>query len=244
MRKAPLVLALTLSLALAGAPAAVARACPSSSWFAGTTNICSGVLDYHDYVYDDYGADTGAALTATTGDLSPSAGDQRYPKGEENTADLVELKLWIAGRRLHVWARLNTLYDARSTILALAVGRPGSRGGRWPGLDVSSNGWEHVYELRRGNPRTNVIAGAFAIPRGRVWRVQAVTAQSSGTVMNVAFRGPNELACYGFTASDTPQNLSDLGAWFEDEQAAALRSGDISRFAYRVKVADLRARST
>src|SRR5205085_2962274 len=35
-------------------------------------------------------------------------------------------------------------------------------------------------------------------------------------------------------------DLSDIGSWFEDDQAAALQSGDISRFGYTVGVADLR----
>lgn len=220
-------------------------ACTGRSWFAGTTDICRGALLYRDYVYDDYGADTGASLTATTGDLAPSAGDQHYPAKQENTADLVALKLWISGRRLHVWAKLNTLYDRRSTVLAVAIGRPASRGGRWPGLDVSSRGWSRILELRRGNPATNVIAGSEPVPHGKVWRVQAVTAQSNGTVMNVAFRGPSEQARFGGTAvGQSGGALSDVGAWFEDRQAAALRSGNISRFGYTVPVSLLRSHRT
>jgi pimeloyl-ACP methyl ester carboxylesterase len=242
--------AVALALALAGIASATAAArpvraklpsaCRSSSWFAGTTDVCRGKLIYRDYVYDDYGADTGAALTATTAGLSPSAGDQKYPSGEENTADLVKLRIWIKGRRLHIWGLLNTLYHRRSTILAVAIGHRGARGGRWPGLDVSSRGWSKVFKLRRGNPKTNVIKGAFRIPRGRVWRVQAVTAQSNGTVMNVAFRGPNEQATFGGAAAERVGSLSDAGSWFENEQAAALHSGDISRFGYTIRVSTLR----
>jgi hypothetical protein len=40
--------------------------------------------------------------------------------------------------------------------------------------------------------------------------------------MNVAFRGTTE-----------------TGSWFEDQQAAALQSGDISQFGYTVEVAKL-----
>jgi pimeloyl-ACP methyl ester carboxylesterase len=215
--------------------------CPGSSWFAGTTDICSGVLHYRDYVYDDYGADTGAALTKSTGDLSPSAGDQAYPVGQANTADLVALKLWAAGGRLHISALVNTLFNSSSTIVAVALDTRGgaSPGGKWPGLDVSSSGWNHVYELRRGDPATNTFTASEPLPAGARWRVQAVTAQANGTVMNVAFRGPNEQARFGGTAINNASSLSDVGSWFEDQQAAALRSGDISRFGYTVNVADL-----
>ena len=215
--------------------------CAGSSWFAGTTDICRGVLDYRDYVYDDYGADTGGVLTKTTGDLSPSAGDQTYPAGQANTADLVGLKLWVAHRRLHISALVNTLYKSSSTIVAVALDTRGgaSPGGRWPGLDVSSSGWDHVYELRRGDPAANTFTATEPLPAGTRWRVQAVTAQSDGTVMNVAFRGPDEQARFGGTAIQDASGLSDVGSWFEDQQAAALHSGDISRFGYTVNVADL-----
>ncbi len=90
-------------------------------------------------------------------------------------------------------------------------------------------------------PRTNVIQGSEPIPSGRVWRVQAVTAKSDGTVMNVAFRGAREQARFGGTLlTQAGSSLSDAGAWFEDDQAAALAKGDIGRFGYTVRVATLR----
>jgi len=70
--------------------------CNEQSWFAGVTEICNGVLVYRDYVYDDYGADTGLLSPSpallnmasragqqgnpqanTPGLLSPTAGDSR-----------------------------------------------------------------------------------------------------------------------------------------------------------------------
>jgi dienelactone hydrolase len=59
--------------------------------------------------------------------------------------------------------------------------------------------------------------------------------------MNVAFRGVDELAQYnaGYT-NPSPYPPSGRGAWFEDNQAAALKSGDISAFGYTVSTSDLR----
>ncbi|MEL0028871.1 MAG: hypothetical protein VW625_09470, partial [Perlucidibaca sp.] len=83
-------------------------ACARSSWVAGTTELCRGALVYRDYLYDDYGADTGlispdpallnlgnraghlgSPIANTPSLLAPTAGDKRYPAGLENTADLV-----------------------------------------------------------------------------------------------------------------------------------------------------------
>src|SRR4051794_33828550 len=69
----------------AGAPAACSIA--PASWVGGTTNLCHGTVVYNDYVYDDYGADTGAiATTSNSAGLAPTSGDQSYPSGLMNTA--------------------------------------------------------------------------------------------------------------------------------------------------------------
>ena len=90
------------------------------------------------------------------------------------------------------------------------------------------------------------------MPKGKRWRVQAVTASAaSGQVMNVAFRGADERSRFGESAS-TPGTA--VGAWFEDEQATALATGDISQFGktisrsrvvkHRTRVARSQAAST
>jgi dienelactone hydrolase len=114
---------------------------------------------------------------------------------------------------------------------------------------VRSSGWDAAYRFDRGDPRSNTLHGSFPLPKASHWRVQAVTAQADGTVMNVAFRGVNEHAAFeinrdvasqvgGASASQPAQ--SGQGTWFEDDQAAALASGDISRFGTTVSTADLR----
>ncbi|WP_272963426.1 hypothetical protein, partial [Alcanivorax jadensis] len=115
--------------------------CQRDSWVAGTTELCDGTLIYRDYVYDDYGADTGLVglspltvmnllsrgggvfnpIANTPGLLSPTAGDQRYPAGMENTADLVSLALALDGDELSVRFELNTLYGSDDSLAVIAI---------------------------------------------------------------------------------------------------------------------------
>ena len=228
----------------------MSQPCGGSSWVAGSTDVCKGVVVYRDYVYDDEGADTGDLgygenTQNAFGTLAPPAGDQRYPSTDINSADLVQLKLWRAGNRVDVLAELNALWHPKSTILAIAVdtdGNPATGGGKWGNLGISSGGWDKLYEFDTGDVKTNTIAGSFPLPRAARWRIQAATAQaSSNTVMNVAFRGVNEGAAYKLDYTNpSPYPPSGQGAWFEDNQAAALKAGDISQFGYTVATADLR----
>ncbi|MEK6789772.1 MAG: prolyl oligopeptidase family serine peptidase [Pseudomonadota bacterium] len=214
------------------------------SWIAGTTELCAGHLIYHDYLYDDHGADDGPGLphnpySAAT--LSQSAGAASYPAGAENTADLVRFDMALSGDMVDVTFELNTLYSADQTIAAVAIDTDhniATGGGTLPGLGVSAPGWDVLQTFRSGDPATNLIHGRFRKPAGRVWTVFALLAQADGTVMNVAFRGVNEQAA----AQPSKTALTTLltsGAFFEDLQAAALRQKDISPFSATVAVADL-----
>lgn len=210
--------------------------CVARSWVAGTTEYCHGQFIYRDYIYDDHGATN--PTYDDVGKLSSAAGSQKYPAGAENTADLVELRLWIEGDQLKVRALLNTLYTNQSTQLGVAIDTDNNAqtgGGSWSPLDTSSNGWEIFRVFGGGDPETNVIEGSMPIPEGRQWRVQAALAQADGTVMNVAYRGPDEGArgLYGLPLG--------TGVWFEDKQAAALMNGDISEFGALIDVASLRS---
>ena len=235
-----------LAISLAAAPAANAAAdcLTPKSWVGGTTDLCQGAVVYRDYVDDDYGADTGAVnTTGRSASLAPSAGDETYPTGQDATADLILLTLQVKGDELQVTGLLNALYDADSTTLAVAIDSDGDHvggGGRWKDLDVSSKGWDQIAEFSTGDPKTNTITGTMPLPPGAHWRIQAVTAiRSTGRVMNVAFRGPDESA-----AAKGVGMGSDQGSWFEDKQAAALGAGDISQFGFDVDVADLRNGAT
>ena len=243
MRRFLLATMLAATLAAAAAPAQAATDCLAPhSWIAGSVALCQGALVYGDYVDDDYGADTGQRTTSHTASLAPTSGDQSYPAGQEATADLVRLTLKVEGDKLHVTGLLNALYKPDSTILAVAVdsdNNPATGGGKWGALDVSSKGWDQIAYFKTGDPATNTIEGTMPLPPGGSWRVQAVTAQSDGTVMNVAFRGVDETA--NFKGNDAASNVDpDAGSWFEDKQAKALGSGDISEFGQQVDVSDLK----
>lgn len=239
--------------------------CERDSWVAGTVELCDGVLIYRDYIYDDYGADNGVLgispsngidllnllgraggyvdLQATTpGLLSPTAGDQRYPTGLENTADLAKLKVKLDGESLHVTFELNTLYNSDDAIAMLAIDTDNdisTGGGDWDNLTIHSDGWDALYRFEQGDPLSNTLSGTIPLPDGSTWRIQAVVAQANGTVMNVAFRGPNELARAGALPE---QILPDAGNFWEDIQARVLANGDISGFGHTVNRADLESR--
>lgn len=238
-------------------------ACERSSWVAGSTEYCQGTLIYRDYVYDDYGADAGLIaggpnvlnlttrlgqrgnpLATTPSLLAPSAGDVTYPAGLANTADLVKLSLSIAGNDLVADFELNTLFNADDAIAALAIDTDNNAdtgGGAWAPLQTSSRGWDVLKTVAVGNPVSNHLVLRMPLPTGTVWRVQAAVAQADGKVMNVAFRGIDEQAgADGFQG----QFLPGKGDYWEDKQAAALASGDISAFGETVSVADLRNGTT
>ncbi|HYI45087.1 MAG TPA: hypothetical protein VE174_06435 [Actinomycetota bacterium] len=212
---------------------ATVQSCGKGSWTAGTVDICNGAVIYRDYVYDDYGADTSDPTAPSTGLLSRPAGDERYPEGQENTADIIDLKVGIEGDSLAVVFELGALYNADSTVAAVAIDTDNDTstgGGEWEGLGITSAGWDQIHRFDKGDPKTNLIKGSIPKPAGDTWRLQAVTAQSDGTVMNVAFRGPDEETA--------------TGTWWDDKQAVALSEGDISEFGYEVAVADLESGAT
>ena len=224
--------------------------CGADSWWAGSTNLCDGALVYRDYVYDDAGADEGdtgygRGTQNAYGTLAHPAGDVRYPADAISTADLVSLTLTRAGDRLEVVAQLNALYTPDSTVLAVAIDSdndPLTGGGDWDGLGVHSGGWDALHVFKKGDPATNTIRGSLPLPSSPTFRVQAVTAQAAdGSVMNIAFRGVDEDAAYKLDYTNaSPHPPTGQGAWFEDNQAAALQGGDISAFGVQVTAADLR----
>ncbi|MDQ6648880.1 MAG: hypothetical protein M3Z02_01975 [Actinomycetota bacterium] len=241
----------------AAAGPAMTQGCGGSSWVAGSTTVCDGTLVYRDYVYDDEGADSGKSGYLTTpdtskayGTLAPPAGDVRYTTpGDVNSADLVSLRLSRQGADIHVVAELNALSRADSTVLAIAVGDAAPAVPQplkpWDKVAVSSAGWDTVYSFAVGDPGSNTITGEFPMPSAASIRLQAVTAKNDAdplkrTVMNVAFRGITEKAEYQLKPdSAAPYPYPGQGAWFEDNQAAALKVGDISQFGYTVAAADL-----
>ncbi len=234
------------AVAMAGTPSPTSAAvtvngpCDRTSWVAGTVDLCEGALVYRDYVYDDYGADLGTPASQTasrTGSLALPAGDVRY-RGVPNTADLVDLTIRVDGDELEVIFELNALFEPDSTLAVLAIDTDDDRatgGGIWDPLPIRSDGWDELHVFDRGDPESNLISGRIPRPTGDRWRLQAATAEVGGEVMNVAFRGPDEEA----KADVDSMYAGAVGVWFEDLQARALASGDVSEFGHVVEVADL-----
>ncbi|MBZ0332712.1 prolyl oligopeptidase family serine peptidase [Marinobacter sp. AL4B] len=235
--------------------------CSRESWVAGTVEWCEGRLAYYDYIYDDYGADRGlislaptllnvlnrggqlgSPIANTPGLLSPTAGDERYPEGLLNTSDLVKLHVEKLGGTLKMTAELNTLYNPDDAILGVALDLdPGQStgGGHWGRIDVSSDGWDQVHFQDRGDPNSNKLVLKIPAPTTDSFRLQAVVAQKTGTVMNVAFRGIHEGASAG---GGVNQVLPSTGNWWDERQAQALGRGDISEFGVTIELQDFETR--
>lgn len=211
-------------------------ACGQTSWWVGSTEVCNGTFVYHDSVYDDAGADTTARSQSTYGTFAASKGDVRYAEYalDENVADLLTLELTPDGADLVVEARLNTVFDTNSAYLALALDTDGGDNPvAWgDGLvasaaltgpvALSAAGVDETHVFDTADPETNTITGRFPRPASDQFRLWAVTGIVGGPVTNVAFRGPYE-----------------TGPWFEERQAAALATGDITDFAAAVDLSTL-----
>src|SRR4051794_7846866 len=79
-----------------------AQADPPKPWagapplVAGTARYDAGEWIYNDFVFDDYGADTGSWGQPNVVSLAGTTGDARYPDGPEyagNAADIVEVRV-------------------------------------------------------------------------------------------------------------------------------------------------------
>ncbi|MEY2423738.1 MAG: hypothetical protein QOI95_3805 [Acidimicrobiaceae bacterium] len=223
------------------APTVAPSTCGQGSWIAGTVDICDGELVYRDYVYDDFGARPGLpGLTLPQiiqglgfqsipnfdayGGLPPAGGQK-----DQDQTDLVALRIRVSGGQVHVSAELNAMTVPSAAKLAIAIDTDGNAagGGAWPGVSISSAGWDQVHVFDTGDPSTNLIEGQFPQPAGTTWKLWALVAKPDGTPMNVAFRGTDE-----------------TGWWWEDLQADALAAGDITAMATTVDVADLTGGAT
>lgn len=241
---------LTLVVLLAGLPVAPADA--RTPWrgrptlISGTSRLDRGVWIYTDFVYDDYGADTGSSGQPNVVSLAPSAGDFRYPDGRayaDNAADIVEVRVRVTGKDLKVRVLLQTI-TRRST----------------PAIWVKANRFRKVFT--NANARVSAAANTvrFVIPnvaRRRRVRLNIGAGLNNGKgrlregVPGNAYTRPDELT----TGGPSENRLLDLafntrkiegrgGAWNEAEQSAALASGDRKRFAQTININPLRSRAT
>jgi predicted esterase len=239
-----LVVAGSLPLAPAGADA---RWRGQPTLISGTWRLDRGEWIYTDFVYDDYGADTGPAWgQPNVVSLAPTAGDARYPDGEaysDNTADMVEVRLRAVHDDLQLRVLLQTITDPATPAIWVRAGEvSGVFTNANADIDVDANTVTFTIPRAAGGDtiELNVGAGLNDGEGGLRAGVPGNTAVS-----------PDELT----TGGPTENRLLDLafntleieprgGAWNEAAQSAALASGDLEPFAQRIDVGDLRARAT
>ena len=119
------------ALALPGVALAPAEAGPGKPWkgepssIGGTARYDRGEWIYTDFVYDDYGADTGTWGQPNVVGLAPTSGDARYPRGDEyadNAADIVEVRARARRDDLEIRVLLQTVVDESVVALWVKVG--------------------------------------------------------------------------------------------------------------------------
>lgn len=182
------------------------------SYVAGTARRSSGELIYSDYLYDDTGAtlypDTESGATWDVPDTRGTCtvygttrhGEYSYPsepRYSKNAADLAELRLGADDTAYYVLFQLQTLIEANTTVVALAIDADGDSATGAPGFA----GYEHVLQVA-GTARDAIAAtlgGApmpavldlaantieVRVPRAALpdgpWRITAATGTWSGT---------------------------------------------------------------
>ena len=248
MRRILLVL---VALVAGCLPLAPARA--DSSWrgeptlISGTSRTDAGEWIYTDFVYDDYGADTGPAWgQPNVVSLASTVGDARYPDGPayaDNAADIVEVRVRPAGNDLEIRVLLQTIADAGAPAIWVQTG------------DVSD-----IFTNDNAIVDTEANTVTLEIPKGAKGKtldlnIGAGLNDGSGGlragVPGNASTHPNELT----TGGPTDNRLLDLafntreieergGAWNETAQSSALASGDLTSFTQTIDLTTLRRRVT
>ena len=189
-------------------------------YIAGLSWYSQGEFIYNDTPFDDTGADTvpdseAVALQEVYAGLCDNTGayrhgDYTYPSDPaygRNAADLVELRLAADNDWYYVLFRLQTLIEARTTVVALAIdadANPATGRSGWPGfehvLEVHGVGVDGVAATLNGRPveaRVDLTENAFEarVPRealpGGTWRVAAAAGTWTGVgwaaVVDLAF---------------------------------------------------------
>ncbi len=241
---------LTLVVLLAGLPLAPAKA--DAAWWgqptliSGTSRLDHGEWIYTDYVYDDYGADTGSWGQPNVVSLASTNGDARYPDGKafkDNAADIVEVRARAVGEDLHVRVRLQTITKASSPAIWVRLEKASDVfTNKNADVDAAANTVTFVLRNAARGKKVDLNIGA-GINNGKGRLREGVPGN--------ARMFPDELT----TGGPTDNRLMDLafntrrieprgGAWNEVEQSAALASGDLGRFAQTLDITAMRRGAT
>ena len=147
----------------------------------GTDAYRRGEYLYQDYLFDDHGADTGAASSRPGVDaFSPASGDLPYPPAARyanNAADLVELRIKPTAKAIVYRVTLGTVLADDATVVGIGIDTdrsggtpvawPGGAGVSSPGLDRFITAWGTGGRVTRlpGGTATALPAGAVTISR-------------------------------------------------------------------------------
>ena len=247
MRRA---LVIVIALVAGSLPVTAGAASPwrgEPTMISGTSRIDRGEWIHTDFVYDDYGADTGPAWgQPNVVSLAPTVGDARYPDGDaylDNAADIVEVRVRTVGTDLEVRVLLQTIADPATPAI-------------WVQADDSSE----VFTDRNSRVDASANTITFLLPKGSKedsvdLNIGAGLNDGEGGlregVPGNANMFPDELT----TGAPTDNRLLDLafntreiegrgGAWNEDEQAAALASGNLEPLTQKIDISALRKHAT
>lgn len=213
------------------------------TYVSGTARYDKGEWIYTDFVYDDYGADTGEWRQPQVVSLAATAGDARYPVGaafRDNAADIVEVRARVRGRSdLEVRVLLQTLLDPSVTALWVRAGSddprvitetnstmdagantvtftlPGVASGRNVSLNIGAGLHDGGGGLRAGRPGNQTMFRNDITTGG----------PTENRLFDLAFN-TNELEGRG-------------GTWNEERQSAALALGELSSFAQEIDLTQL-----
>lgn len=230
-------LALTAAVALAAALVSSIPARATTEWagaptlISGTSRVDAGEWIYTDFVYDDYGADTGEWRQPQVVSLAPTAGDARYPDGAaflDNAADIVEVRARVQGSDLQVRVLMETLASAAAPAIWVKAGSIES-------VFTSANADVDVAANTMTFTLTDV-AGADSLSLNLGAGLNDGHGELRAGVAGTAHASPNEITTGGPTSNrlfDLAFNTRSIegrgGAWNEDAQSADLASGDIAR---------------
>lgn len=245
----------------------------ASTMVGGTSQVDAGEWIYQDFVYDDYGADIGRGSSNIVS-LAPTTGDFRYPAGSSfagNAADIVEVRARPVGDDLAVRVSLNTIIDAASPAVGIAIDTGTGTAKAWPAAAGVSSTWDHFVTIGGGNATLHTPSGSSALPAvidvaantidvtvpglgvapslslvagAGLWDRTAHTwmAGSPGGVVPGTFNSLGPSLVRVFDLAFNSHAIEPRkGNWMEDEQAGALFSGDVTAFRQQLDLDLLRS---
>ncbi|HVM51943.1 MAG TPA: hypothetical protein VM262_01985 [Acidimicrobiales bacterium] len=247
MRRLSVILAALVGASSLLAPPA--RAGGPQAWkgvptlIGGTARYDKGEWIHTDFVYDDYGADTGSWGQPNVVSLAGTSGDARYPDGEryaDNAADIVEVRVRAHRDDLQVRVLLQTIVDPEVVALWVQVGdaEPRVFTHRNATIDDAANTVELTLPGVATGPTVTLNVGA-GLHDGDGDLLAGRPGTASFYPDDYTTGGPTDNRLFDL-AFNTRSLEGRGGAWNEDVQSDALAAGDLAPFAQTIDLSMLR----